>query len=123
MKKLIIALALAACGTVAMAATTDVCVAGTVTNIAGATDGSKFVRTLFAPTCGANTVIVADDDGTKFWGTSASIKGQSIFGGSTNGGAVSKFADCNAGKACGTAAATKTAITGQMTAAAALGNT
>jgi hypothetical protein len=123
MKKIIIALALAACGSVAMAATTDVCVAGTVTNIAGATDGSRFVRTLFAPTCGGNTVIVADDDGTKFWGTSASVKGQSMFGGSTNGGAVGNLGACNSGKACGTTAATKTAITAQMAAAAALGNT
>jgi hypothetical protein len=123
MKKILIALALATCGSVAMAATTDVCVAGTVTNVAGATDGTKFVRTTFAPTCGGNTVIVADDDGTKVWGTSASVKGQSIFGASTNGGAVTNYGYCNSGKACGAAAATKTAITAQMASAATLGNT
>jgi hypothetical protein len=122
-KKIIIALALAACGSAAMAATTDVCVAGTRTNITGATDGTRFVRATFAPTCGSNSVIVADDDGTKFWGTSASVKGQTMYGASTNGGAVTSYGYCNAGKACGAATATKTAITAQMANAAALGNT
>jgi hypothetical protein len=123
MKKLIIALVLGACGSVAMAATTDVCSVGTASNVVGSTDGSKFIRVTFAPTCSTNTVIVGDDDGTKYWGTSASVKGQSIFGASTNGGSAGNLGACNSGKACGTAAATKTAITAQMATAATLGNT
>lgn len=123
MKKLIIALALGACTSGAMAATTDVCAAGTPSNVVGATDGTKFVRVTFAPTCSTNTVMVGDDDGTKYWGTSASVKGQSIFGASTNGGSVPNMGQCNSGKACGATAATRTAITAKMTDAAALGNT
>jgi hypothetical protein len=124
MKKIIIALALAASSSVAMAAVTTVCNATpTPTNVPGRTDGTLFVRATFAPTCSTNTIMQVDDDGTKVWGASASIKGQSVFGGSTNGGSVGKLANCNAGKACGTAAATTTTVSGQMTAAAALGNT
>jgi hypothetical protein len=124
MKKLIIALVLGACGSAAMAATTDVCAPGSPPfNVIGAVDGSKFIRVTFAPTCSTNTVMVGDDDGTKYWGTSGSVKGQSIFGASTNGGSAGNMGPCNAGKACGTTAATKTAITGKMTDAAALGNT
>lgn len=123
MKKLIIALAIGACSSAAMAATTDVCSAGTPFNVVGATDGTKFVRVTFAPTCSTNTVMVGDDDGTKYWGASASVKGQSIFGASTNGGSVPNLGQCNAGKACGATAATKTAVSAQMNAAATLGNT
>lgn len=123
MKKLIIALALAACGSVSMAAVTTVCNVGIQTNVPGATDGTLFVHTTFAPTCSTNTVMLLDDDGTKVWGASASIKGQSIFGGSTNGGSVGNLGQCNGGKACGAAAATATAVSGKMTNAAALGNT
>ena len=123
MKKMIIALALVASSSVVMAANLTVCSVGTSTNVPGATDGSKFVRVTFAPTCSTNTVVVVDDDGTKVWGASASVKGQSLFGGSTNGGSVGNMGPCNNGKACGATEATTTAVQGKMTAAAALGNT
>ena len=121
MKKIIIALALAACSSVSMAATTA-CNVGIQQNVPGATDGSKFVRVQFAPTCSTNTYMTVDDDGTKVWGASASVKGQSVFGGSTNGGSVGNMGPCNSGKACGpTNAASSVSTT--MTAAALLGNT
>ncbi len=123
MKKTIIALALAACSSFAMAAATQVCTNGTPTNVPGATDGTLFVRVIFAPTCSTNTIMVQDDDGTKVWAGAASSKGQSLFGGSTNGGSVGNLGQCNLGKACGTPAATKTAVDGIMNTAKGLGNT
>lgn len=125
MKKTLIALAFGLCSSFAMAAPTLVCNNSSTpsANVPGATDGSLFVRVTFAPTCSTNTVLVQDDDGTKVWAGSASSKGQSLFGGSTNGGSVGNMGQCNSGKACGTAGATKTAVDGIMTAAKALGNT
>lgn len=125
MKKTIIALAFGLCSSFAMAGNTQVCYnSGTPkANVPGAADGSLFVRVTFAPTCSTNTIMVQDDDGTKVWAAAASSKGQSLFGGSTNGGSVGNMGACNGGKACGTPDATNTAVEGKMTAAKALGNT
>ena len=126
MKKIIVALALAVCSSVSMAQTvTTACSPGntTVVNVPGKQDGTLFVRTTFAPTCSANSVVQVSDDAVKVWGVSASVKGQSIFGGSTNGGTVGNLGPCNSGKACGTPADTLTAIQAQDGKAKALGNT
>ena len=125
MKKIIIALALAACSSVTIAATSElaVCTASTPVNVPGTQDGTLFVRTTFAPTCSVNSIVVVNDDAIKVWATGASIKGQSIFGGSTNGGTVGNMGPCNSGKACGTAADTTTAVKTKTTAAGALGST
>ena len=123
MKKIIIALVLGVSSSFAMAAETTVCNNGTPTNVPGATDGTLFVRVTFSPTCSTNTVMTQDDDGTKVWATAASSKGQSVFGGSTNGGSIANMGACNAGKACGTPAATLTTIKTKMAAAGAFGNT
>lgn len=102
MKKILVLASLAALSSGVFAATA--CSGGTATNVTGATDGSKFVRTTFAPSCSPNTEVVYTDDGGKVYGGSASIKGKAYFGASTNGGAVQKVGDCSGSGACGTTA-------------------
>lgn len=129
MNKLIFGALLGICATGAFAqvAGQQVCAAagqGGATNVSGSTNGNLFVRVAFTATCSTNTVVVYSDDGTKVWAAGASTKGQSGFGGSTNGGSVSNVGLCNANKACGTAAATLAYVgAAPLTAAAAMGNT
>jgi hypothetical protein len=77
---------------------------------------TNFVRSDFTPQCSANTHVVYTDDATaqKLYGGSASVKGKSYYGGSTNGGAIQKVGDCSGGS-CGSNAATS-AGTGMTTA-------
>ena len=125
MKKLILALTLVTCSSVALAASAALCSAGPTPagNVTGATDGTTFVRATFAPTCSPNTVMIYEQDTGKLWAAAASTKGQSFFGSSTNGGSVGSLGQCNTGKTCGDAAAVKTKLETPLTAAAALGNT
>lgn len=126
MKKLAFGFALAAMSSVALAQTT-ICLAtgAPAANVDGAPDGNTFVRATFAPTCGANTVMVYQQDTGKLWAASASSKGQSFFGASTNGGSVGNIGPCNAGKTCGVPATVASNLAGNaaLGKAATLGNT
>lgn len=127
MKKLIFTLALAACSSAAMAAATNICLSDSKpkANVAGLTDGTLFVRATFAPTCSPNTVMSYDQDSSKLWAAAASVKGQNIYGSSTNGGSVGSLGACNSNKTCGEPATVKGVVEGAngLTKAATLGNT
>jgi hypothetical protein len=72
---------------------------------------TNFVRADFKPQCSANTHVVYTDDAAaqKLYGGSASVKGKSYYGGSTNGGAIQKVGDCTGGS-CGSNAAASAAL-------------
>ena len=124
MKKTILTMALFAFSTVAMAQTTVCSASGTpAANVIGATDGSLFVRATFAPTCSPNTVMQYQQDTGKLWAASASVKGQTFYGASTNGGSVGSLGACNSNKTCGTASEVEGKLTTPLAAAEKLGNT
>jgi len=83
--------------------------AGSGTLVPGS--ATNFVRADFTPQCSANTQVVYTDDAAaqKLYGGSASVKGKSYYGASTNGGAVKKVGDC-AGGSCGSSAAASAAL-------------
>lgn len=101
MKKLIIAMSLGLVSSVSMAAVTQLCsgTAGNGTAAPAATDGTLFVRTAFTPKCSANTQVYFDQTATAAAAGAVSTKGNQVFSGHTNGGAV-------AGVACAAAACT-----------------
>jgi hypothetical protein len=83
----------------------SVCAAGVGTAITASVQ-TNFVRTPFTPKCSANTN-VGFVQNTNAAGVGAiSTKGNQVFGGHTNGGAVAKTGDCTtcaAGNATGAA--------------------
>lgn len=97
MKKIIIGLSLSVVSTLTFAASSAVCATGTgsaVDATTGLTGSTAFVQTGFTPKCSANTsVAFAQSPNTAAVGA-ISTKGNQIFGGHTNGGAVAKTADC-----------------------------
>lgn len=91
MKKLIIAMSLCVVSSVSMAATIDICTgtAGNATNaVPSDTTGASFVRTGFTAKCSANTQVKFDQTATYAAVGSTSTKGNQVYGGNTNGGAV-----------------------------------
>lgn len=94
MKKIIIGLSLSVVSTLTFAASTAVCTTGTgsaVDATTGLTGSTAFVQTGFTPKCSANTsVAFAQSPNTAAVGA-ISTKGNQVFGGHTNGGAVAKL--------------------------------
>ena len=96
MKKIIVALSLCAVSAVSMAASSAICTTGTGSQVAGGTD---FVKSSFTPKCSANTSVAFDQSANSAAVGAISTKGNQIFGGHTNGGAVAKLStggDCAA---------------------------
>jgi hypothetical protein len=106
MKKIILAsLLMVSVSTAFAQAVTTACSSGTATTVPGATDNTLYIRSGFKPVCSANSVVRFLDDVTaqKMTAGSASVKGASYFGGSTQGGAIQRAGGCpNA--ACGSVA-------------------
>lgn len=92
MKKLIIALCLGVASSASMA--TTVCSAGTATAVASST--TDFVRTGFTPRCSANSLVDFTQDTNAAAVGAVSSKGNQIFGGHSNGGAVESTGTCAA---------------------------
>lgn len=95
MKKIIIGLSLCVASAASMAA--PVCAIGTATAVTG--DAANFVKSTFTPKCSANTYVNFDQDAANGGVGAVSQKGNQIFGGHTNGGAVTKLTtggDCAA---------------------------
>ena len=91
MKKLIVALSLCVASSVSMAAVIDICTgsAGNSPNpVPSDSSGASFVRTGFTAKCSANTQVKFDQTATVGAAGSVSTKGNQVFGGHTNGGAV-----------------------------------
>lgn len=91
MKKIIVAVSLCAVSAVSMAASSAICTTGTGSQVTGGTD---FVKSSFTPKCSANTSVAFDQSANSAAVGAISTKGNQIFGGHTNGGAVAKTADC-----------------------------
>jgi hypothetical protein len=107
MKKIILASLLMMTGSVAFAqAAATACSTGTASSIPGDNSGATYIRVAFKPVCSANSVVRFTDSVTsqKLYGGSASVKGASYFGGSTQGGAIQRAGGC-ANAACGDATA------------------
>lgn len=98
MKKIVAILAFGlASGLTATSALAEVACAGTAGNgtaVAGATDGTTFVRVGFTPKCSANVLLRYTDQQTNFAVAAGSSKGKSTFIGSTSGGGVTKDGNC-----------------------------
>jgi hypothetical protein len=111
MKKLItvVSLCVAASSSFADDFTTvgAVCTAGAGTAI-GASVATNFVKTSFTPKCSANTSVGFVQNSNAAGVGAISTKGNQVFGGHTNGGAVAKTADCTT---CAAAQATGAATT------------
>ena len=106
MKKLSIAVALFAASTLVHSAA--VCTgkaAGTGAEIAGTTDGTKFIMQTFTPRCSTNVYLDYEQSAKAVGVGAASSKGGFSFAGNSEGGAVAGTA-CGASKRCdGTEAA------------------
>ena len=102
MKKIAIAMMLASFSFGAAAtATGNVCtgtVAGTATAV-GTVAASEFITTAFTPKCSANTFVSYSQSATIIGVGGASVKGKTIFGGSSEGGGVVNKGNCS-GTAC-----------------------
>lgn len=96
MKKLITALSLCAVSSVSMAALICTGTAGSGTAVASDASGNSFVRTGFTPKCSANTQVDFMQNQTTGAAGAVSTKGNQIFGGHTNGGAVASTGACAA---------------------------
>lgn len=98
MKKIVAILALGLASgltaTGAFAATACSGTSGNGTAVAGAADGTTFVRVGFTPKCSANVLLQYTDQQTNFAVAAGSSKGKSTFIGSTSGGGVTKDANC-----------------------------
>ncbi len=92
MKKIIFAAALCFASSVSFAASSAVCATGTGTAVGSST--TTFVKTGFTPKCSANTSVYFDQGNTAAAIGAISTKGNQSFGGHTQGGAVTKYADC-----------------------------
>jgi hypothetical protein len=109
-KKLIIALSLCVAASASFADTFTtvgpVCTTGGGTLIEGA--AANFVKTSFTPKCSANTSVGFVQNSNAAGVGAISTKGNQIFAGHTNGGAVVKVNDCTT---CAQANATGAATT------------
>lgn len=114
MKKLIVALSLGIVSSVSMAAASTVCSAGTATAVPVST--TNFVRSGFTPRCSTNTLVSFDQDTVAAGVGATSSKGNRIFGGHSNGGAVTETGSCAATTCTITEAAT--AATAKLAASA-----
>jgi hypothetical protein len=84
MKKIFVGLALCLGSSFSMAGT--VCAAGAGTAVTGV--ATNFVKSTFTPKCSANTQVDFQQDASNAAVGSVSTKGNQVFGGHTNGGAV-----------------------------------
>ncbi|MDO8786507.1 MAG: hypothetical protein Q7J42_00330 [Sulfuritalea sp.] len=96
MKKLIIAMSLCVVSSASMAASVCTGTAGSGTQVSPAST-PEFVKTAFTPKCSANTTVDFVENATTAAAGAISSKGNQVFKGHTNGGAV-------AGTACAAAA-------------------
>jgi hypothetical protein len=82
----------------ANAAAVSICTGGAATNGALVTSGAtQFVKVPFTPKCSANVILYGDDvSATVYKVGSASVKGKTVFAGSSLGGAVGNVATCGA---------------------------
>jgi hypothetical protein len=106
MKKIILAsLLMVSVSTAFAQAASTACSSGTASTVPGATDNTLYIRSAFKPVCSANSIVRFTDSvaAQKMTAGSASVKGASYFGGSTQGGAIQRAGGCpNA--ACGAVA-------------------
>ncbi len=75
----------------------DVCTGGVAKDGTKFTSASTFVKIEFTPKCSANVLLAGDEvSATLFRVGSASIKGKTMFAGSTAGGTVGNVGVCGA---------------------------
>ena len=90
-------LAVAAVTSISANAAVSICNGGAATNGAGVTAGTGFVKVAFTPKCSANVILYGDDvSATVYKVGSASVKGKTVFAGSSLGGAVGNVGVCGA---------------------------
>jgi len=81
----------------ANAATQAICTGGGAGNGAAVVSGTDFVKVGFTPKCSANVILTGEDvSSTVYRVGSASVKGKTIFAGSSLGGAVGNVGTCGA---------------------------
>lgn len=81
----------------ANAASMSVCSGGVAANGASFSAGTNFVKVAFTPKCSANVILNAEDVSSTFFRVgAASVKGKTVFNGSSAGGSVTKFGECAA---------------------------
>ena len=81
----------------ANAASVTVCSGGVAANGAQIVAGTNFVKVPFTPKCSANVILDAEDVSSTFFRVgAASVKGKTIFNGSSAGGSVTKAGECSA---------------------------
>ena len=108
-------LAVAAVTSLSANAAVSICNGGAATNGAGVTAGTGFVKVAFTPKCSANVILYGDDvSATVYKVGSASVKGKTVFVGSSLGGSVGK-AD-GAGGTCSASPCTSGEVTAAITA-------
>lgn len=98
MKNLLMAFALAGLSGASFAALTGNACTGTAAagkyTFTAATDSSEFVKRDFAAQCSANVNLSFNQSAVALGVASASSKGKTYFSGSSEGGAVTRVADC-----------------------------
>lgn len=79
----------------ANAATQSICTGGGAGNGQPVASGSDFVKVAFTPKCSANVILTGDDvSATVYKVGAASVKGKTVFAGSSLGGAVGNVGEC-----------------------------
>lgn len=96
MKKTIIAtlFTLAASSSFAAVTGVPICTGATTAGKGASVPVNTFVVEAFTPNCSANVVLDIGEDGNSFAVCAGSTKGKTWFSGGSNGGAVSRSADC-----------------------------
>ncbi|WP_291995369.1 hypothetical protein [Candidatus Accumulibacter sp. ACC003] len=81
----------------ANAAEVTICAGGGAKDGAAVTAGTDFVKVAFTPKCSANVILSGDDvSATVYKVGAASVKGKTVFAGSSLGGAVGNVGTCGA---------------------------
>lgn len=100
MKNVIMGSVLAVAATTSLsanAAAQTVCSGGGAGNGNQVVAGTDFVKVAFTPKCSANVMLQGNDlSATVYLVASASLKGKTVFNGSSVGGAVTKAGECSA---------------------------
>ena len=116
MNKIILAAALCVASSSLLAAPQTICGVGNVGGAAGATTlgTAMFTKVSFTPKCSSNTRVAFDESANTASVGAISTKGNQIFSGHSNGGAVTLRPGTSS---CGTTAATPCATSDATTAA------
>ncbi|MCB1933882.1 MAG: hypothetical protein KDI45_15620 [Candidatus Accumulibacter sp.] len=81
----------------ANAAAVSICSGGAATDGQAVASGTNFVKVAFTPKCSANVLLYGEDvSATVYKVGSASVKGKTVFAGSSLGGAVGNVGSCSA---------------------------